>query len=230
MLFPRKAVLFCATQYERGVNFLEKYVLGLDYEVRGLENIPKDTAYIVAAKHQSAYETLKLHCILDDPAVVLKKELLSIPLWGPLLSKLKPVAIDRSQSRDAIVQIIDAAMDVKNDKRPLVIFPQGTRVYPWQTPQDKPYKNGVIRIYEKTELPIVPMAVNSGLYWPRKGWIKRPGKVIFEFLPVINAGQDSSQIKDELPNVLEAATLKLQDEAVNAYKHITPPLRPVPES
>lgn len=220
LLLPRKGAVLIIRTFVRTVHFLEKYLMGLDYEVRGIEHLPKEGAYIVAAKHQSPYETMKLHLLFDFPAVVLKKELLNIPLWGKFLAKSEPIAIDRSQGREAMQQVIDGALAVEKQGRPIVIFPQGTRVYPWQTTQDKPYKPGVIRMYKATNMPIVPLALNSGLFWPRQSWIKRPGKVIFEFLPPIRQGEDPDTLLKILEERLESATHALQDEALTTNKYL----------
>lgn len=185
LLPPDKALSWIVRNYVRGIYILEKYIMGLDFEIRGIENIPKKGAYIIAAKHQSAYETFKLHLLFDDPAIVLKQELLRVPIWGKFLKKVDPIAIDRSKGKDAIAQIIEGAKKVKAQNRPLIIFPQGTRVFVEQTPKDKPYKIGVARIAEATNMPIVPLALNTGYFWPRKGLMKKSGKVVFEFLPPI---------------------------------------------
>jgi len=224
LLLPRKGAVIIIRTFVKTVYFLEKNIMGLDYEVRGLEHIPKEGAFIVAAKHQSPYETMKLHILFDFPAVVLKKELLRIPLWGKFLARSEPIAIDRSQGREAMQQVIDGALEVEKQGRPIVIFPQGTRVYPWQTTAEKPYKPGVVRIYKNTHMPIVPLALNTGLFWPRSGWLKRPGKVIFEFLPPISTGQDTDTLLKTLEDRLESATKSLQDEALANNKYLTPSL------
>ncbi len=193
---------------------LEKFILRLDIEVRGLEHLPPDGAYIVAAKHQSPYETLKLHRIFDDPAIVLKKELLDIPIWGNFLARIDPIAIDRSQGKEAMRQVIDGAKRIKEQGRAIVIFPQGTRVWTYQTTKDKPYKMGVARIQEETGLTIVPMALNSGMFWPREGWMKRGGVCVFEFLPPIHAtGRPAADVLKEVETVLEKASSRLREDA-----------------
>ncbi len=186
LLPPQKALELIVRNYVRAIYFLEKHVMGLDFEIRGMEHIPRKGAFIIAAKHQSAYETFKLHLLFDDPAIVLKRELLRVPIWGKFLSKVNPIAIDRAKGKDAITQIIEGAELVKKQNRPLIIFPQGTRVLVEQTAKDKPYKIGVARIAEATGMTIVPLALNTGYFWPRKGFMKRSGKVVFEFLPPIN--------------------------------------------
>jgi len=223
LLLPRGGAFVIICSFVRSVHFLEKYVLGLDYEVRGLEHLPQNGSYIVAAKHQSAYETLKLHILFDFPAVILKQELLNIPLWGWFLKRSEPIAIDRSKGQQASQQIIEGAQKIEAQNRPIIIFPQGTRVHPWQTPAQKPYKSGVARIYKNTNMPIVPLALNSGLFWPRNSWTKRPGKVIFSFLPAIETGEDPDTIMKRLETTIETETLKLEQESRVAYKYLTAP-------
>lgn len=213
LLLPTKQAMLIVKFFVGSVHFFEKHLLGLDYEVRGWEHVPKEGAFIVAAKHQSAYETMKLHVLFDYPAVVLKKELLNIPLWGWFLKKSGPIAIDRSQGKQASQQIVDGALEVEKQNRPIIIFPQGTRVLPSHTAQDKPYKNGVVRMYKATNMPIVPMALNSGVFWPRNSFLKKPGKVIFEFLPPIPHGRYPEGVLAELELKLETASKALMDEA-----------------
>ncbi len=207
LLLPKKQAMFVVYGFVHTVHIFEKYILGLHYEVRGLENLPKTGPYIIASKHQSPYETLKLNILFNDPAIVLKQELLKIPLWGRFLAKIDPIAIDRSQGKKAMEQIMDGAKHIKEQGRPIVIFPQGTRVHPEQTTDEKPYKIGVARIQEATGLPIIPLALNSGLFWPRKSWIKKPGTVVFEFLKPIEPGKlGVYEVMKELETRLETAS------------------------
>jgi 1-acyl-sn-glycerol-3-phosphate acyltransferase len=200
--------LFVGTVY-----FLERHVLGLDYEVRGRENLPPSGSYIVAAKHQSAYETMKLHILWPHPAIVLKHELLRIPLWGRYLGMIGPIAIDRASGREAVTQIIDGARRVRDEGRPMVIFPQGTRVSADTTTAEKPYRIGVARMQEATGLPIIPMATNTGVFWPKHKWRKQSGRVVFEFLPPIPPGGDPKDVIARLESILEPASNALRDEA-----------------
>ncbi len=211
LLLPKKQAMAIVALFVNTVHILEKYILGLDYEVRGMEHLPKEGAYIVAAKHMSPYETFKLNILFDDPAIVLKRELLRIPLWGAFLAKIDPIAIDRSAGKQAMQQIIDGALHVKAQGRPMVIFPQGTRVWPHETPKDKPYKAGIARMQEATELPIIPLALNTGAFWPRHSWIKKPGKVVFEFLPPIMPGKSTAALLAALEETLETHSLALME-------------------
>lgn len=213
LVFTRRYFMGVVHFFVHKVYFLEKYILGLNYEVRGAEYLPSEGSFIIAAKHQSAYETLKLHMLFKDPAVILKKELLSIPLWGLYLKKSGPIAIDRTTPDSAIESIQDGAKHMKEQGRPIIIFPQGTRVRTDQTSKDKPFKIGIARIQEATELPIIPMALNAGLFWPRSGWLKSSGCVIFEFLEPIKPGLEKQNLMKKLEKEIEDASTSLMNEA-----------------
>lgn len=225
LLIPRKHAMHIVQIFVQSVYLLERFFLKLDYEVRGLENLPEGGCYIVAAKHQSSYETFKLHILFEDPSVILKRELLRIPLWGRFLAKSDPIAIDRS-SKESAQQIIDGAKRMQQQGRPIIIFPQGTRVYTWQTAQDRPYKNGAARMQAATGLTIVPMATNTGVFWPKHSWLKWPGTVVFEFLPPIPPGQHLYDVTKQLEILLETESKKLELEALAADPRIPRPERP----
>jgi 1-acyl-sn-glycerol-3-phosphate acyltransferase len=202
---PRKFVLIPTMLWIRSVAWIERHVLGLDYMVIGAENLPAGAPCIVAAKHQSTYETMKLHLLLRDPAIVLKKELLRIPIWGRFLKTTGMIPIDRGAGRQAIVSMVSAAERAKAQNRPIVIFPQGTRVAPGGA---KSYKPGVSVLYRELDLPIVPLALNSGVFWPRTG-AKRGGVVTFSFLPAIEPGVEPAVAMRLLEQRLEAETDRL---------------------
>ncbi len=213
VFMPRTQAMRIVSLWVRTVYLLERIFLNLDFEVRGREHLPQSGSYLVAAKHESAYETMKLHILFDDPAIVLKQELLKIPVWGLFLKKIDPIAIDRSNREHALKSLIAGALHVRDQGRPIVIFPQGTRVAP-DTPVDKkPYKAGIAKMAEAAALPIIPMALNTGMFWPRNSWLKRPGKVIFEFLPPIAPGQPTADIMNELQTSLESTSTALRAES-----------------
>jgi 1-acyl-sn-glycerol-3-phosphate acyltransferase len=209
MLLPRPIFIIGLNSYFKSVHLIEKYVLGLDFEVRGKENIPASGSFIVAAKHYSAYETMKLHLLFFDPAIIMKKELTRIPLWGWLAMKAKMIFIDRGSREIALGSIVAGAKRVEAEGRPLVIFPQGTRVAIDDTPERKPYKGGIVRMYEATSQPILPLAMNSGLFWKKNAFFKKPGKVIFEILPPIPSGLTGADALAQLQNVLETKSNEL---------------------
>lgn len=225
LFLPRPKAMCVVKAFVHSVYALEKFFIGLDFEVRGKENLPPDGSFIVAAKHQSPYETMKLHILFRDPSVILKRELLKVPLWGRFLAKSDPIAINRG-TRESAQQIIDGARRMQQQGRPIVIFPQGTRVYTWQTAEDKPYKSGAARMQEATGMTIVPLALNTGLFWPRRSWLKWPGKVVFEFLSPIPPGQAVGETMAQLEDRLETASKKLEQEAILANPLIPCKKRP----
>ena len=153
-----------------------------------------------------AWETMKLHLILPDPAVVLKQELTQVPVWGWFATKAEMIPVDRGARGRAVASLLDGARRVAAQGRPSVIFPQGTRTAPGSR---HPYRIGVGMLYEQLHLPIVPMALNSGLFWPRRGFFKRPGTITVEFLPPISPGLQRYVAMRELARRLEAATDRL---------------------
>lgn len=209
-IMPARYGRLPAEMYLNTIYWLEFLILDLDLTVRGIENLPKEGAFIVAAKHQSRYETFKLHLLFNNPAIILKKELLSLPLFGTYLKKIDAIAIDRKSGREASTQIIDGAKRMKDVGRPIIIFPQGTRV---GIEDDKPYKVGVANIQQATDLPIIPMALNAGFFYPKKGFLKKRGTVIFEFLPPLKPQKDKKALVKTLKNQVDSLSTKLIDEA-----------------
>lgn len=209
-LLPRESLMAWIRWVLRGVAFIERRVAGIEYEVIGREKLPKDGCFIVAAKHQSAWETMKLHAILGDPAVVLKKELTQVPVWGLAARKSHMIAVDRSAGGRAMASMLEGAMSIKAEGRPIVIFPQGTRVTPGVA---APYKAGVGLMYGKLGVPMAPMALNSGVFWPRRAFLKRPGKITVEFLDPIPAGLPRNEAMRRLEAVLEEASDRLVRQA-----------------
>jgi len=190
---------------------MEKMILGLDFRVQGRENIPdpESGAYIVAMKHQSAYETLKLFHIFGDIRIILKKELLWIPLWGWYARKLGMIPVDRGRGKVAIQSILHNAAPVIAGGTPILIYPQGTRVSIDTTTAERPYKQGAIRLYEHFQVPILPVALNSGRFHPRKAFLIKPGIVDFKILPPIPAGQPADQVQQQLQDLIEVESQKL---------------------
>ncbi|WP_207479911.1 lysophospholipid acyltransferase family protein [Arenibaculum pallidiluteum] len=205
LLLPRPRMIQAVLFWLRSVYFLERHILGLDYEVRGAEHLPKGP-FVLAAKHQSAWETMKLHLLVHDPAIVLKRELLWIPIWGWYAAKAQMIAVDRGARGKAVSSMLRGARRTAAEGRPIVIFPQGTRVAPGTA---RPYRPGAAILYEDLGIPIVPMALNAGVYWPRRSFRKRPGRIVVEFLPPILPGLTRAQAMAELETRLEAATDRL---------------------
>lgn len=205
LVLPRRHMLWVVHLWLWLVTWCERHLAGIRMQVVGGEHIP-DGCCIIAAKHQSAWETFKLHILFNDPAIVLKKELLSIPLWGWYLKKSGMIPIDRAAGGVALSGMMQAANNAKAAGRKIVIFPQGTRLTPHQK---RPYKMGVALLYQELNLPVVPMALNSGLFWPKTGLIKKPGTITVEFLPAIPPGLPRAEFMQRLEQELEAASDRL---------------------
>ncbi|MFC3230033.1 lysophospholipid acyltransferase family protein [Marinibaculum pumilum] len=184
-------------RWNRLVNWLLRRIVGLRHEVRGLEHLPAGPC-IVAAKHQSAWDTMMFHSLLDDPALVMKKELLRIPLYGTYARRVGMIPVDRSAGATALRDMLRVARACADAGRPIVIFPEGTRVAPGER---RRLQAGIAALYDRLDLPVVPVALNSGLFWGRKAFMKRPGTILMEFLPPIPAGLK----RPEFIALLEAA-------------------------
>ena len=155
---------------------------------------------IYAAKHQSAWETTVLAWVLRNPVVVLKQELLKLPLLGWYFRRAGCIAVDRSAGMAALRKLRDDALAAANTGRSLLIFPQGTRVAPGA---DHKYEIGVFALYEASGLPVVPVALNSGHVWGRNSLLKRPGRIDVEFLPVIEPGLSRRDFMAALEDAIE---------------------------
>ena len=199
LLFPRRATIWMANKWARLLLFGLEHIVGLKMEVRGAA--PKGTA-LIAAKHFSTWETIALLALLDAPAIVIKRELLWIPLYGWYCIKQGMIPIDRSAGASAIRRMHAAARRAINDGQPIVIFPEGTRKKPGAHPD---YKPGVAALYAMLGMPCIPLAHNSGLFWT--GWfLRKPGTVVVEFLEPIPAGLPRRTFMIELQTRLETAT------------------------
>jgi len=186
LLLPTKLTLLFGKLLGHYVIFVVRFFLKTKVEIVGLANIPKTEKYFVACAHQSMFETFALQAILDYPVFILKKELLRIPLFGLYLKKIKSIAIVRdTTTKDNLSFFDQVATVIKKENRPLLIFPQGTRI---KVDETIPFKKGVGRIYEALNISCVPIALNSGNVWPKKGIIKHPGKITISLLEPIKPG------------------------------------------
>ena len=197
LFMPAKFTLLFGKFLGHYVILIVRIFLNTKIEIKGIENIPKNEKYFVASAHQSMFETFALQAVLDYPVFILKKELLKIPLFGLYLKKIKSIEIVRdTTTKDNLNFFEKVASIIKNESRPLLIFPQGTRLKP---DERLPFKKGVGRIYEALNISCVPIALNSGKVWPKKGIIKNPGKITISILEKINPGLN----KDEFIKSLE---------------------------
>ena len=181
---PRITAWSVPNNWSRLNNWMLRVICGATVEFKGIDNIPKGPC-IIAAKHQSTWDTFVLLPFLTDPVLILKRQLMWIPLFGQMLARMEMIAIDRASKDVARKQVNAGANRAKADGRQILIYPEGTR----RSPGDEPaYKQGVSMIYEATGLPVVPVAHNAGMFWPRRKFLRYPGKMTVEFLPPIPAG------------------------------------------
>ena len=201
-LLGTNAVRACAHGWLRGNRLLAVGLLGIRPRVEGR---PPEGAVLVAVKHQSMYETFEIMLLLKAPAVVLKRELIDIPLWGWVVRRYGAIPVDRAGGGAALRTMMRAAEAAIAEGRPIVIFPEGTRVAPGERP---PLQPGFAGLYRALKLPVVPVAVNSGRLWPRHGFVKRPGIVTMRFGEPIPTGLPRAVIEaavHESINQLEPA-------------------------
>jgi len=191
--------------YARSSLWLLRVICGIEVEWRGLEKIPKG-ACIVACKHQSLWDTFALYAVLENPTYILKRELMWIPLFGWHMWKAGQIPIDRRAGLVALARMTARAKQELERSRQIVIFPEGTRRPPGAEPS---YKPGVAYLYDKAGVPCVPLALNSGLYWPRRSLLRFPGTVVVEALDPIPAGLDRRAFLSRLQSALEEASDRL---------------------
>jgi 1-acyl-sn-glycerol-3-phosphate acyltransferase len=208
---PYRAILWIAKTWGR-INLVLLRVAGIDYEIRGREKIPPG-ALIVAAKHQSAWETFALLWMFDNPTFIIKRELQWIPIFGWLTIKGRMVPVNRGAGSHALTAMTARAKIELSKGRQLVIFPEGTRRTAGAEPR---YKYGVAHLYAAAGVPCLPIALNSGLFWPRRSILRFPGKVLVEILDPIAPGMGKEEFFKRVQNEIETATARLIAESKRA--------------
>ncbi|MGE3770957.1 MAG: lysophospholipid acyltransferase family protein [Bdellovibrionales bacterium] len=203
-LVPHRAAVKSLQLFFRFFGVLERNILGLHYVVEGRENLPPGCC-IIAIKHQSVWETYKVHVMFDNPVTVMKAELKYVPLWGWYAQKVRSIFVERGKSR-AVKSLVEGGLRAKKDGQAIVIFPQGTRVPYGET---RPYKRGAIELYTALNVPLVPVALNSGKFWPRHQFIKKPGTITVQILPPIMPGLTGEEAFKKLQDAIETASSKL---------------------
>jgi 1-acyl-sn-glycerol-3-phosphate acyltransferase len=204
-LAPRPAAMWALKLWARSSIRLLTIIAGTRLEVRGREHIPKGAA-LIAAKHQSLFETFAVLPFLDDPAMIMKRELMLIPLFGWFAVKFEMIPVDRSAGAGALKRLIARARAAVAEERQVLIFPEGTRRPPGAPPA---YKPGATALYMNLDVPCVPLALNSGLYWPRRRLTRYPGTILMEFLPPIPAGLGKQSFAQRLQEAIESKTAEL---------------------
>ena len=207
LILPDKFTLFFGRLSAKYIVFLLKIILNTKVIFNGLENLKKIDHFFVASAHQSMFETFALQIPLDSPIFILKKELLKIPLFGQYLKKIGSVEIIRETTTKENLNFFDKIKSrIEKQKRPLLIFPQGTRV---KFEEQPPFKKGVGRIYNSLNLPCVPVALNSGKVWPKSSFIKHPGDIYISFLEPIMPGKDKNDFIKEIENKIYSEINKI---------------------
>jgi 1-acyl-sn-glycerol-3-phosphate acyltransferase len=207
-MLPYSFLLGVLRRYAGSTLWFLRVICGIGVEWRGREKLPQG-ACIVACKHQSVWETFALFMVLPDPTYVLKRELMQLPLFGWLATKARMIPIDRGSHAKALTGMLAAARREAARGRQIVIFPEGTRRLPGAKPH---YLPGAAFLYADLGLPCVPIALNSGLFWPRHSWLRRPGTVVAEVLDPIPAGLDKREFLTRLQSAIEQATARLVAE------------------
>ena len=207
-LLPHKPAMWALKLWAKSAGAVMRLTAGINVEIRGAQYL-NDGPLLIASKHQSLWETFALLPLFRDPAVILKKELTYIPLFGWFALKFNHITVDRSAGSAALRAMLDQARKACEDNRQIVIFPEGTRKAPGAEPD---YKPGVAALYKATKIPCVPVALNSGLYWPRRSFIRHPGTIIVEFLPPIAPGLNRKEFMQKVETEIETATTRLVAE------------------
>lgn len=210
LMLPRKMVFlkvlhpWCWTNLK-----LHSWICNVRMEFRGRENIPTG-GFMVASKHQSAWETLALAMSFPEPRYILKQELMWVPLFGFYLMRTGQVPINRGSRTEAIAAMNKASQLALKEGGQLLIFPEGTRRPVGTAPA---YKQGVAHMYETLNATVLPVAINAGVFWPRRTFLKYPGTIVMEFLPPIPPGLPKDVFFERLQDTIETATNRLVAEA-----------------
>jgi 1-acyl-sn-glycerol-3-phosphate acyltransferase len=208
LLGPRRYVMEFGRLWAAGSLGLLAWTVGLRHEIRGVENMPSGAA-IIAMKHQSSWDTIILPIIFEHPAIVIKHELAWLPIYGWYAVRAGGIPVDRGAGASALKRMLARARNAVASGRPIAIFPEGTRT---AVGARRPYHPGVAALYTQLGIPLVPVAVNSGLFWGRRSFLKQPGRIILEILPAIPPGLPRRQVMAELEARIEAATAALVAE------------------
>jgi 1-acyl-sn-glycerol-3-phosphate acyltransferase len=206
---PRRWAMAALAFHARFELCLLRLTVGTRFELRGAEKIPQGPC-LVAAKHQSAWETFALIPLFRDPAFLMKRELFWIPFHGWFSRKFEMIPVDRDKGPSALRRMLREARSRVADGREIIIFPEGTRRAAGAPPD---YKTGVVLLYDALRVPCVPIALNSGLFWPRRSITRRPGTIIVEVLDPIPPGLLRAEFLARLESSIETAANRLIAEA-----------------
>lgn len=218
-LAERKAAWSVPKNWALSNHWLQKVIVGTTFEIEGLENIPPG-GYIFAPKHQSFWDAYALLPWLNDPVYIVKRELGWIPLFGQYIFRMKMVPVNRGAKGKVMAQVMERAKSEMDNGRQLIIYPEGTRRSAGAPPA---YKYGIARLYRDLGVPVVPVVMHPGLFWPRRRFLRYPGHFKVRILPPIPPGMDPDAFMVKLIEVMETASDKLLVETVQANPDL--PLR-----
>ena len=205
LLLPSSYIRNLANLWISGILQLLRLTCNITYEIKGKENIPNN-AVIVASKHQSAFETLLLFKLIKNSIFIHKRELFFIPIFGLYLKKSNMISINRSEGINAMRKMLNEVKQRISNGYSIIIFPEGTRK---KTDEPPDYKTGIAGIYKESNSEVLPVAINSGLYWPKHTFIKKPGKIIIKFLKLIPSQLEKSEFLKKIESVIEEETNKI---------------------
>lgn len=209
LFMPRSWAMAALRLHCRTELWLLKHIVDLDFEVRGQDKLPEGPC-LVASKHQSAWETFALIPLFRDPVLLMKRELFWIPFHGWFSYKFGMIPVDRDKGPTALRRMLHAAKERIASGREIILFPEGTRRAPGAPPD---YKTGIVLLYNTLKVPCVPVALNSGVFWPRRSWLRKPGKVLVEILDPIPPGLPKTEFLSRLEGAIETASNRLLAEA-----------------
>ena len=206
LLLPNSFVRSLANLWISGILNILKLTCGITYEIRGRENIPNHSV-IVASKHQSTFETFLLFRLIKNSIFIHKKELFFIPIFGFYLKKSNMIAINRAEGTKAMRKMLNEIKQSIVNGYSIIIFPEGTRKKPGESPD---YKTGIAGIYKESEVEVLPVALNSGYYWPKHTFIKTSGKIIIKFLKPIPSQLEKSEFLKKIESAIEGETNEMK--------------------
>jgi 1-acyl-sn-glycerol-3-phosphate acyltransferase len=213
-ILPQAFGMSVVRNWAKASVFLHEKIAGVRVEVRGAENLPKGAA-LIAPKHQSSFETFALIPLLKNPTIVMKRSLRWLPIFGQYTIKTGMIHVDREGKTSALRALAERAREEIAKGREIIIFPEGRRRAPGAPPD---YQPGIALLYRTLNVPVVPVALNSGLYWPRRQFLHHPGTIVVEFLPAIPPGLDLRTFLTKLQTTIETASARLIAEGQSATR------------
>ncbi len=218
-LSRRPGAWWVVHNWVRSNHWLQKVIVGTTFTIEGLENIPSG-GYILAPKHQSFWDTYALLPWLDDPVYILKRELMWIPIFGWYIAKMRMVPVNRGARGKVMSAVLARAKAEMQAGRQLIIYPEGTRRSPGAAPD---YKFGIARLYRDLDVPVVPVAMQPGLFWPRRRFMRYPGHFVVRILPPIEPGLEPERFMERLITEMETASDELLVKTVHDNPHLPLP-------